>query len=449
MKIKNSLFLSVLVTAVLLIQFIPAEANSTNQQPLVILLSYDGPVTPVLVHYIERGITYAENNKASLIVLELNTPGGSIDIMNQVIQTIRNSPVPIVVYVHPPGAMAASAGTMITLSGHVAAMAPQTTIGAASPVGSQGEDIGDTLESKIKELLKATVRTLTENRPSPAQELAEATIESAEAVTVEEALEIGLIDIKADNLSDLMEQLNGYLLEFDGEIIELDTENILLIPLEMAFIETVLKYLIDPNIVFILMTIGVQGILIELSNPGGWIAGVTGVICLVLSGYGIGILPVNWMGGIILLISFILFIIELQSPSNGILTTAAVSTFIIGALVLFNTNRQVGLPGVSVWLVIGTGLFLGISMGTIMAIAIRAQKTPVRMGLVTLPGEIGFVKSGFINNKGTVIVDGELWQAENLEDGDLSIGDRVEVLETNGFKLKIRPVKSEQPLNTP
>ncbi len=226
MKNNNRLFLYSLVF-LLLLGLGVGTALAQDEQKEAVVLQIDGPlITPVLVEYLANGIKTAEQSKAELIVLELNTPGGSIDIMDQMVAAIRGSDVPVVVYVSPRGAIAGSAGTLITLAGHVAAMAPETAIGAASPIDASGEDIGETLESKIKNALKAQVRSLTEDRPPEAVALAEDTIENATAVSSTEAYEIGLIDMIANDLDDLFEQLDGWEVKIKDETRILHTDDL-------------------------------------------------------------------------------------------------------------------------------------------------------------------------------------------------------------------------------
>ena len=272
--------------------------------------------------------------------------------------------------------MAASAGTILTLAGHVAAMAPETTIGAASPVGSQGEDIGQTMESKVKEILKASIRTLTTERPVEAQKLAEETVDTARAVTVDEALEVGLVDIKADDLEDLLEQLDGRkAVTSTGEVV-LRTKGASVYEVQNTVIEQILQLLINPNLVFLLLSIGVQAILIEISSPGGWVAGTIGVACLLLAVYGLGILPVNWFGALFLVLAFVLFILDIKAPTHGALTITGAISFISGALILFNSARVPGFPAVSVPLVIGMGIFIAASFLAMLTFALRALKLP-------------------------------------------------------------------------
>jgi membrane-bound serine protease (ClpP class) len=420
---------------------LPAAAQST---PQVVLLTADGALTPVMVNYVDRGLTAAETSGAEAVVIELNTPGGSINLMEDMTARIRSSTVPVIVFVSPAGSMAGSAGTLITLSGHVAAMAPDTTIGAASPVGSQGENIDTTEETKVKEMMKASVRNLTADRPLAAQKLAESMIEEAKAVTVDEALAIGLVDIKARSLDGLLEQLDGRVVKMADGDITLHTLDARVVDISPNLLEEALGFLTDPNIVFLLLSVGVQAVLIELSSPGGWVAGFIGVVCLLLAVFGLGILPVNWFGILFLVVAFVLFILDIKAPTHGALTTVGVITFIIGALVLFSAIRlpgspeTVGGPSISTPLVIGTGIVLGLSFFAIVSIALRAQRAPVKTGREALPGRIGMVRSE-LTPRGQVQVAGELWTAR-LADGEepLLPGAEIVVVEVDGLEVVVK-----------
>jgi membrane-bound serine protease (ClpP class) len=282
--------------------------------------------------------------------------------MTEIVSNIRASNVPVVVYVTPRGGMAGSAGTLITLAGHAAAMAPETIIGAASPIDSQGQDLGTTAKAKETEALKALVRSIAERRSPEAIKLAEATIESAKAVSAEEARAAGLVDFIASDLDDLLKQLDGFSVQMESGPLTLHTTNAVTQALPMNFGEQILNILIDTNIVFLLMTIGLLAILIELSSPGGWVSGFIGVTALALSVYGLGILPVNWFGAIFLALALVLFVLDLKAPTHGALTVAGIGSFIVGALVLFNSPEVPHFQRVSVPLVIGVSIVMGLGM---------------------------------------------------------------------------------------
>ncbi len=421
-----------------LLVFIPAvRAQDTN--PVVVVMTADGPLTPAMVEYIHRGLQLATDRQAQVAIIQLDTPGGDIGLMTTIEESLRSSQIPVLVYVSPPGAMAGSAGTIITLSGNLAAMAPNTTIGAASPVGSQGEDIGQTEEAKVKSILEATVRTLTQDRPPAATQLAQDAIETAKSATVDEALQVGLVDFKATDVQDLLRQLNGRKVKIGAGEKTILTDNATVVEVPLNFIEGLLGMLTNPNIVFLLLAVGAQALLIELSNPGGWVAGFVGAVCLLMAVYGLGILPVNWFGILFLVLAFVLFILDIKAPTHGALTAAGVCSFIIGALVLFNSVRAPGFQPVSVPLVIGSGIFLGMGFFVAMTLAVRAMRRPVLTGTTTLVGRLGTVRRE-LNPRGQVQVAGELWSAELTDDqpGPLPPGSQIQVTDVEGLRLRVR-----------
>ncbi len=413
-----------------------------SQAPQAIVLTFDGPLTSAMVEYLNRGLQTAEQRQAEMVIIQLNTPGGSIDLLNTMVQSIRASRIPVIVYVSPRGAMAASAGTVLTLAGHAAAMAPETTIGAASPVGSQGQDLSSTEATKTKEMLKATVRTLAAHRSSQAISLAENTIDNAAAVSATEAKQAGLVDFIATDLNDLLRQLNGFEVQTVAGSVRLNTVNIAVVPLNPSLIEQLLTLLTDPNIVFILLAVGAQALLIELASPGGWIAGFVGVTCLALAVYGLGILPVNWFGFVFLVTAFILFILDIKAATHGALTAAGLVSFVVGALVLFNSPGVPSFQRVSVPLVIATGVVLALFFFAIITVALRAQRKPVLTGVEAIgqmAGQMGVARSD-LNPKGTVQVGSELWTAELVEGPEaLPRGSAVVVVGREGNRVKVKP----------
>jgi membrane-bound serine protease (ClpP class) len=416
--------------------FQPVFAQSN--EPLAIVMTADGPIMPPMLEYFKRGIETAEQSHAEVLVIQLNTPGGSVETMLSIIQVMRASKVPVVVYVSPNDAIAGSAGALITMAGHASAMAPKTAIGAASPIDSSGADIESTLETKVKEILKARARSLVEDRSAEAIKLAEAMIDDAKAVTAKEALEAGLIDFISDDTEDLLQSLDGFTVQMEDGKHTFDTKDIRTQNLNISFIEQLLLLLTDPNIAFLLLAIGVQGILIEISSPGGWFAGFIGAVCLTLAVYGMGVLTVNWFGFIFLIIAFVLFILDIKAPTHGALTTAGVASFIIGALVLFNSPGTPQFQRVSVPLVIGMGIFLGLLFFAILLIALRAQRAPVRIGVESMIGKTGTAKS-FSHEAGQVQVGSELWSAEKTAESEkIGKGDFIEVVEVRGLRLIVK-----------
>jgi membrane-bound serine protease (ClpP class) len=408
----------------------PAWAQSSSRE--VLLLSASGPLSAGMANYVQRGIDQAQRDGAALVILEINTPGGEIGLMNTMVTAIRSSKVPVVVFVAPRGAMAASAGTVIALAGHILAMAPETIIGAASPVGGQGQDLGQTEAAKTKEALKATVRALAERRGPKAVALANSAIDTAQAATADEAYAAGLVDFIAPDVPSLLSQLNGYKVEMNGQTVQLDTAQLTVTTLPGNLLETLLDVITNANVVFLLLALGAQAILIEITNPGGWIPGFVGVVSLALAFYGMGILSVNWFGLIFVVLAFVLFILDIKAPTHGALTAAGAASMVVGALVLFNSPGTPNFLRVNVFLVVTTSALLALGFAVILAYALRAQRRPLVMGMQTLVGKVGEARSA-----DAVQVAGELWSAE-CGDSPLEPGEKVEVVAVKGLKVVVR-----------
>ena len=431
MRIARAFLFALLLSFALL----PAAAAQGRG---VLWLTADGAVTPAMSVYIQRGLRAAQTRGAQLVVVQLNTPGGEVSIMEDIVQAIRASPVPVVVYVAPRGAIAGSAGTVITLAGHVAAMAPETAIGAASPVGPQGEDLQETLQAKTKEILKAMARSLAEGRPPQAIELIESTIEEARAVTAAEALQSGMIDIVAADRADLLRQLDGLQVTTAAGDFTLQTSVAAVEEFPLTLTEQLLQLLTNPNIVFLLLAVGAQAVLIELASPGGWVSGFIGVVCLALAFYGMGILSVNWFGLVFLVTAFVLFLLDVKAPTHGALTVAGVGSFIAGALVLFNSPGTPAVQRVSVPLVVGTALVTAAVVFAVVTVTLRAHRRPVVTGRESLVGLRGEVRVE-LAPRGMIQARGELWSAEMDDRAQRAApGEWVEITGTRGLQLLVR-----------
>jgi membrane-bound serine protease (ClpP class) len=418
------------------------SVHAQSNQPLALVMTADGPIMPPMLEYIKRGVEIADRRGAEVLIIQLNTPGGSLDTMLTIIQEIRASSVPVVVYVAPRNAIAGSAGAMITMAGHASAMAPETSIGASSPISGSGENLTSTAEEKAKEISKAAIRPFVAPRGEEAQQLADAMIDEAKAATADEALDAGLVDFVVDNVDDLLEALNGFTVQLEGGSRTLNTHSAQTEPLQMSWIEQFLLFLTDPNIAFLLLAIGIQAVLIEISSPGGWVAGFIGVVCLTLAVYGMGVLPVNWFGIIFLITAFVLFILDIKAPTHGALTTAGVASFIIGALVLFNSPGTPQFQRVSVPLVVIVGILIGLLFLGILMFALRALRVPISMGVESLVGKRGMARTSVEEAGGQVQLESELWSAEPVTASEkISKGDKVEVVEVKGLRLKVRKIK--------
>ena len=425
-------------TAILL--FVFQAVHAQGKQPLTLLMNAKGAIAPAMEEYIHRGIQTAEQQKAEVLIIQLDTPGGDLQSLDKIIQDIRASTVPVVIYVAPNGAWAGSAGALVTMAGHVAAMAPEAAIGASSPVDSSGQDLNSTEKAKVSEIMKATIRPLVERRGLAATQLAQDMIDNAKAVSAKEALQAHLIDIIAVNTNDLIKQLDGFSVTLPAGTRTLQTSNAATETLDMSLIEQLLLILTDSNIVFILLSLGVLALQIELSHPGAWAPGFVGVVCLALAIYGLGLLPVNWFGLIFIGTAFVLFILDIKAPTHGALTTAGVASFIVGALVLFNSPGVPQFERVSVPLVVGVGIAIGLMFATILTFALRAQNGPIQMGVESIIGKMGYARTE-IGLTGQVQVESELWTAEATPgSGTIGRGDRIEVVEVKGLRLKVRKI---------
>jgi membrane-bound serine protease (ClpP class) len=408
----------------------------------VLLLEVTGPVTPAMASYFDRGIRAAERQEAEAVLIQLNTPGGSIDTTQKIVQSFRSARVPIIVFVAPRGAQAASAGSILTIAAHAAGMAPETVIGAASPVGQDGAELGETIFRKITEDLKASVRSLTERRGPEAVALAEAMIDEARAVNANEALAVGLIDAVADDAPTLLRQLDGLTVLVAEQPVTLRTADAPLQPYRMNLVEAILHALSNPLLVGILLAIGVQAILIEMSNPGGWVPGFIGVLFLALAFYGLGQLPANWFGLGLIIIAFVLFLLEVKTPVNGALAITGVITLFAGFLVLFNSPGTPEFARISIFSAVMLTLPTAAFFLFLVYMVARSQRSKPVTGLQGLVGQLGPVRQaitlpmGGARPSGMVLVLGELWRAE--ADEPIGEGEEVEVTAVKGFTLHVK-----------
>lgn len=408
----------------------PVASAQAGRQVLV--MEVTGPVTPVMLSYIERGIREAEGSDAEALIIQLNTPGGDVDLTKKIIQAIVASDVPVVVYVAPRGAYAASAGTFITLAGHVAAMSPNTSIGAASPVSSQGQDIPETLKSKIVNILQADIEGLATRRGEKAVEWARQAVSEAKAATAEEALNLGVIDFIANDVPDLLRQMDGFQVTVHGQEVTLNTKDAAIVELPMTAIERFLHTITNPNIAFILMTLGINGILFELASPGGYAAGVVGVICLLLAFYALGVLDVNYTGLLFIALAFILFVVDIKAPTHGVLTLGGIASFVLGSLILFNSP----IYAVSRSLVFSVALTTGAFFAFIVTKAVAIQRRIATTGVEAMVGALATARTD-LSPAGTVFLKGEWWKAE-AEDPPIKAGEQVRVKSVEGFRLRVK-----------
>ena len=382
--------------------------------------------------YLARGVDEAESMGAEALIFTLDTPGGSVDITRRIIQRIEQSPVPVIVYVAPARAWAASAGTLITLAGHLAAMAPETLIGAASPVGSGGEDLPEVAARKATEAVAAMARSLAERRGDEVVKWAEETVVSAEASTAEEALAIGAIDVIAENVDDLLRQLDGRTVVVRGVERTLHLAGAEVVDFPQNLFEQLLVILSNPSVAVILLTLGLNAILYELSAPGGYVAGAVGVIALLLAFYSLGLLEANMAGLAFVVIAFVLFIIELKANTGGALSAAGVVAFILGMAMLF-ASSLVAIP----WgAILGAAGAMALFVIFALQAVIRGQRRKPFSGAEALVGAQGQARSR-LAPEGMVFLQGALWEA-TAEDGPIEPGQIVQVTRREGHHLWVK-----------
>lgn len=415
-----------------------ASAQATGGE--VVVLEATGPVVPPLAGYIARGLADADMRNAEVVVLVLDTPGGSLGVTNTIVQEIQTSDVPVIVFVGPRGALAGSAGLLITLAGHASAMAPGTAIGASSPVDASGGDLPSTIAEKQKEILSAQARSLAERRGDAAVQIASEAVTEARAVSAGEALDAGLIDFVAENVADVLAQADGLTVDVNGRTRTLHTVDTRETGIAMNRLESLLMLLTNPNIVSILLSIGTLAIIVEIRTPGGWVSGALGVTCVGLALYGLGVLPVNWLGIVFILMAFVLFILEIKAATHGALALAGAISLSAGTIILFNQPEMAPFGRISIPLVIGQSVFIAAIFAFVLSFALRAQKLQPTTGYEGLVGQTGRVTQS-LDPVGMVQVWGERWKAEAVDNEHIPAGREVEIVEAGKMRLKVRAVK--------
>lgn len=410
----------------------PAVAQTG--QGSVFLLQTKGAVSPAMESYLRRGLELAAREEAGLVVFQLNTPGGEVGVTGEIVSLLSDAPVPTVVFIAPTGARAASAGTLVTLAADFAAMAPGTRIGAASVVSGQGQELPATLARKAEEDVAALARSLARPRGEEAVDWADKAVREAVSATAEEALDLGVIDIIADDVPDLLRQLDGRTATVGETTVTLRVADARIRELPMNPLEEFLQILTNPNIALLLFSFGSAAIIIELYNPGGYLAGIAGIIALVLAFYALGTLNANWAGLALMSLAFVLFVIDVYAPSHGVWTAGGIAAFILGAVLLFTTS----FAPASLALILGLGLGLGAFFAFAFTAALRARRAPALTGKTGLIGMIGEVRSP-LEPQGFVLVSGERWKAVSTG-GPVPIGAQVRVLRVEGMRLIVEPL---------
>lgn len=409
-------------------------ADNTGQQTNVTLITYDGAITPACSDFIKLGIESAIKNKSECLIIKLNTPGGLLKSTRVIVSDILESKIPVVVYVSPGGAQAASAGVFITMAAHIAAMSSGTNIGAAHPVSLQGEQ-DSIMSEKATNDAAAFIRSISEKRNRNIK-WAEDAVRKSLSLSETEALKQNVIDLISPNIEDLLKKINGREIETVVGKKVLNTVNANINEVEMTFSLKFLTVLSDPNIAYILFMIGLYGLLFEIFNPGVIFPGVIGGICIILAFYSMHTLPINYAGLALIVFAIILFVLEIKVVSHGILSIGGVISLIFGSIMLINVESGLEVVKIS-WEVIALFVLLTLLFFAFaITLGIKAQRRKPTTGVEGLIKEIGEAITD-LNPEGEVRVHGEIWKAETIE-GKIDSKNIVEIVDVQNLKLKVK-----------
>jgi membrane-bound serine protease (ClpP class) len=407
-------------------------ATSGNR---VLAVEFQNDVNPVTRDFVEQQIDRAEREHYDAVAILLDTPGGLVSSMEDIVKAELASTVPVIVYVSPNGGEATSAGAFIAEAGDLLAMAPQTTIGSSTPVGSGGEDLPDDLREKAVEKLSAQLRGLAKDHGRN-PDMGERAVRGGDSWTAEEALDQNIVDMLAPDLPTLLDKADGFETEPKGLV--LHTADAQVDTVEMSFWQQILDLLIDPNVVFLMVSIGLVGIIVELWNPGLIFPGTVGAISLIISLFAAQVLPVSWAGLLLMLLAAAFIGAEPFVVSHGALAVAGTVCFILGGLLLFEPSG--GVYDVSLPLILGVAGAIAALMGLVVVKLMQVRKKPVEVGTNTMVGTTGVVR-----REGQVFVNGELWRARAADGEPLRIGDEVHIEGVDGLELVVRPRRVPAP----
>ena len=442
--------ISVLLLCVLAAALAIAGSVSASPSPEVDVLHVNGDIVPAVASYIDRGISHAEENQAAAVIIELSTPGGLLSTTEDIVNRILDAKVPVVVYVNR---WAGSAGTFITLAANVAAMAPGSRIGAASPISTEGE-LPETLKKKLTEDTAARIRSLADLRGRN-QAAAEATVVEALSFTDQEALGLApipesdqqllglsspylsppLVDLGADNVDSLIAQLNGRTVTIGGEQVTINTAGYVKNDVGMSTIEKFLQAISNPNIAYVLLSLAVIGLILEFIHPGAILPGVVGAIALILAFYSLAVLEASWAGVFFIILAFILFILEAFVTSFGILTIGGIASLVMGSIILFGGGPALFQLHIDWWVIVLIVIVVVAVFIFFIGAIVRSQRRRPATGKEGLVGKVALAHT-VLDPTGMVYVEGELWTAIS-EAGKIEVGEEVIVTKIEGLKLRV------------
>jgi membrane-bound serine protease (ClpP class) len=419
--------LAILMSLFLLINSAHAEGGE------VIVVEVEGIIDPVVKDYVARAIVQAEERGAEALILEIDTPGGLDASMRSIIQDILDSRVPVVAYVYPRGARAASAGSFILVASHLAAMSPGTNVGAAHPVAMGGEGA---VSEKVVNDARAYMRSLAELRGRNVR-VAESFVVTSESLSASEALELGIIDLVAADYEELLSRMDGMEVEIKGKVKVLRTRDARVVRIPMSMRENILHKISDPNIAYILFLVGIYGIILELSNPGAILPGVIGGISIIMALWSFQALSVSATGLALILFAVLLFIAETQMPSYGILTAGGIISLLLGSLMLIDAEKE-PFVAISLKLIASATAFTALFFAFAIGLAIKAMRRKPKTGKEGMLGLIGVAKTN-LSPEGYVFVRGELWRAV-VKHGSIPKDKKVKVVDVDNLTLIVEEV---------
>jgi membrane-bound serine protease (ClpP class) len=405
-----------------------------SSAPHVDLIVIDGSINPAVDDFIREGITRAKSNGARALIIQLDTPGGLLSSTRTIVKEMLSAQVPIMVHVAPSGAGAGSAGVFITMAAHIAAMAPATNIGAAHPVAGGGQEVKGVMGEKIENFTASFSETIAQKRGRNTEWAIEAVRRSV-SITETDALKKKVIDIIAKDIDDLLKQADGRKVDLDGRMTTLSVKGVNVVRHEMSLKQKIVNAIADPNIAYMLLMAGILGLYMEFSNPGVMFPGVTGAICLVLALISFQLLSFNYAGLFLILLGIALLVGEAFMPSFGVLGIGGVVSLALGSFLLFDTpNSDLTIDGTIVYTAVATMASLVLAIGYLV---FRSQKAKPTLGMDGLIGEIGEVRAK-LSPSGKIFVHGEYWNAQTQTDGQIDVGDKVQIVGYEGMNLKVK-----------
>jgi membrane-bound serine protease (ClpP class) len=407
-------------------------------EPFVGLATYDGVINPVSAEYLHDALAWAEENGAQALIVALNTPGGLDTSMRLIIKDLTGATIPVVVYVSPSSGRAASAGVFITMAAHVAAMAPGTNIGAAHPVNMGGGEMDNTMKEKVENDSVAYIKSIAQQRGRNAA-WAEDAVRKSASVTEREALKLKVIDLVAEDMPALLKQLEGRTINLPSGPTVLKTTGATVREFPMGLRLEWLKAISDPNIAYLLMTIGTIGIIAELYSPGAILPGIVGAISLILAFYSFQSLPVNYAGVLLFLLGIVFFVLEASVTSYGLLAIGGVISMLLGSVMLIKTDAE--FLRISWSVIVPVVTLAALFAFVIVGLGMKAMRRRPMTGREEMVGLVGIVKTALIP-QGQLAVRGELWEA--VSDQPLRPGDEAEVTGVDGLRLRVKPFSKKK-----